>query len=281
MSLQYPLTPASALSDVSVVTLPPWYVGTDAPPDLPRSYFGARYNQGQVGRLTTADPVAVTGLRLLDPQRLNRYAYARNNPLRYVDPNGRDLITYDEYGNESSRVKQSKWHNFWVGHSYNLTTSSGQNYRLGSALTPLTGGRKYEVVGATQTAGLVDSFLSAQIPNGEEGGTLSYPEIARRAVGPWNWKVELNRDFGPNALFVLDGTAQRSDYLGNFAFGYLMNAWGRSVFEAQWGGAAFNLYSSFESGANPFKGSLFTGYDDPRDFEAIRNGAASYRQRGR
>ena len=28
---------------------------------------------------------------LVDPQRWNRYAYARNNPLKYVDPDGRDV----------------------------------------------------------------------------------------------------------------------------------------------------------------------------------------------
>jgi hypothetical protein len=30
--------------------------------------------------------------RLLDPQRINLYAYVRNNPLKYVDPDGADLL---------------------------------------------------------------------------------------------------------------------------------------------------------------------------------------------
>jgi len=41
--------------------------------------------RASVGRFTTVDPV---GGRLTDPQTLNRYAYARNNPLRFVDPTG-------------------------------------------------------------------------------------------------------------------------------------------------------------------------------------------------
>ena len=28
----------------------------------------------------------------MDPQRLNLYAYGRNNPLRYLDPDGMDVV---------------------------------------------------------------------------------------------------------------------------------------------------------------------------------------------
>ena len=40
---------------------------------------------------------------------------AIDNPLRYIDPKGLDVTTYDEFGNESERQKQSKWHNLWFG----------------------------------------------------------------------------------------------------------------------------------------------------------------------
>jgi len=29
--------------------------------------------------------------RQIDPQQLNRYSHVRNNPLKYTDPDGRDL----------------------------------------------------------------------------------------------------------------------------------------------------------------------------------------------
>jgi RHS repeat-associated protein len=54
-------------------------------------YFGARYYRPQVGRFTTVDPLMTVGENLVDPQRWNRYAYAKNNPIRYVDPDGRDV----------------------------------------------------------------------------------------------------------------------------------------------------------------------------------------------
>jgi len=62
-------------------------------PTGPCSYFGARYYGSKIGRFTTTDPVYTWRENLVDPQRWNRYAYARNNPLRYVDPDGRELRT--------------------------------------------------------------------------------------------------------------------------------------------------------------------------------------------
>ncbi|MGH9874727.1 MAG: RHS repeat-associated core domain-containing protein [Pyrinomonadaceae bacterium] len=64
-------------------------------------YFGARYYASTQGRFTSADPLYLEMKRLPDPQRLNLYQYARNNPLKFLDPNGLDVtlegIEQDEY----------------------------------------------------------------------------------------------------------------------------------------------------------------------------------------
>jgi len=52
-------------------------------------YFGARYFSMATARFTSVDPI-VSPAALIDPQKWNRYAYARNNPLRFVDPTGMD-----------------------------------------------------------------------------------------------------------------------------------------------------------------------------------------------
>jgi RHS repeat-associated protein len=57
-------------------------------------YFIARYYADGQGRFTGADPLSGWAE---DPQSWNMYAYARNNPLLYVDPNGTEYnICYDE-----------------------------------------------------------------------------------------------------------------------------------------------------------------------------------------
>ena len=56
-------------------------------------YFGARYYDPAVGRFTGIDPV---GFQEGNLHSFNRYAYGNNNPVKYLDPDGR----YGEIGFE-------------------------------------------------------------------------------------------------------------------------------------------------------------------------------------
>jgi RHS repeat-associated protein len=64
--------------------------GGDAATGL--DYFGARYFSGAQGRYTTPgwseNPEPVPYADFSDPQTLNLYTYARNNPLSITDPDG-------------------------------------------------------------------------------------------------------------------------------------------------------------------------------------------------
>ncbi|MFN7542627.1 MAG: RHS repeat-associated core domain-containing protein [Acidobacteriota bacterium] len=59
-------------------------------------YFGARYLSSAQGRFTSPDPVNHPAASknpsafLMNPQRWNGYSYVGNNPLRMVDPDGRE-----------------------------------------------------------------------------------------------------------------------------------------------------------------------------------------------
>ncbi len=68
------------------------FTGKERDSETGLDYFGARYYGSRIGRFTTVDPVYTWGENLVDPQRWNRYAYGRNNPLRYVDPDGKVAI---------------------------------------------------------------------------------------------------------------------------------------------------------------------------------------------
>jgi RHS repeat-associated protein len=68
------------------------FTGKERDADTGLDYFGARYYASRTGRFTTVDPLMNTEAALTDPQRWNRYAYSLNNPLRYIDPDGRDVL---------------------------------------------------------------------------------------------------------------------------------------------------------------------------------------------
>jgi RHS repeat-associated protein len=55
--------------------------------------FGARFYSSGFGTFTSVDPARMSLSAFVDPQRLNRYSYVRNNPLRNFDPDGRDTRT--------------------------------------------------------------------------------------------------------------------------------------------------------------------------------------------
>ena len=52
-------------------------------------YYGARYYDASIGRFVSVDPVQGN---LFNTQRLNRYSYTLNNPLKYVDPSGAEQV---------------------------------------------------------------------------------------------------------------------------------------------------------------------------------------------
>ncbi|MFH0971279.1 MAG: RHS repeat-associated core domain-containing protein, partial [Candidatus Micrarchaeota archaeon] len=62
------------------------YTGKELDTDTGLYYYGARYYEPEIGRFLQAD--AVWG-NFEDPLSLNRYVYVKNNPLKYVDPDGR------------------------------------------------------------------------------------------------------------------------------------------------------------------------------------------------
>lgn len=65
------------------------YTGKQHDTSTGLTYYGARYYDPEIGRFMGADPASVLGHIESNPMMFNRYAYANNNPYRYVDPDGR------------------------------------------------------------------------------------------------------------------------------------------------------------------------------------------------
>jgi RHS repeat-associated protein len=72
------------------------FTGKERDGETGLDYFGARYYSGAQGRWASPDQINVTSDRLISPSNtLNKYVYAANNPLKYTDPDGRDItISY-------------------------------------------------------------------------------------------------------------------------------------------------------------------------------------------
>ncbi len=74
------------------------------------AYLNARYYDGGRGQFTSQDPAfSDLGFDLTDPQSMNSYSYARNNPITMVDRDGEmfeyfALIAAHYYINNSSNV---------------------------------------------------------------------------------------------------------------------------------------------------------------------------------
>ncbi|MFA6252861.1 MAG: LamG-like jellyroll fold domain-containing protein [Patescibacteria group bacterium] len=79
------------------------FTGKEADEENNLQYYGARYNDNQLGRFISLDPANLIlynsdefkekynrniGVHLSDPQNLNSYSYVVNNPLKYTDDNG-------------------------------------------------------------------------------------------------------------------------------------------------------------------------------------------------
>ena len=63
------------------------FTGKERDGETGLDFFGARYMSAAQGRFTSADPL-LNSAKPWDPQTWNRYTYALNNPLKFVDPNG-------------------------------------------------------------------------------------------------------------------------------------------------------------------------------------------------
>jgi RHS repeat-associated protein len=64
------------------------FTGKERDPESGLDYFGARYYASAHGRFASPDPLAKSASSPL-PQTWNRYTYTVNNPLKYVDRDGK------------------------------------------------------------------------------------------------------------------------------------------------------------------------------------------------
>jgi RHS repeat-associated protein len=137
-------------------------------------YFLARYHSSMQGRFASVDPENY-GAEPEDPQSWNGYAYARNNPVLYTDPDGRKYLV----------CSASTVHCGWVSdREFNLDRASLESQGL-----EFTGGRGFRSQGSILFNGEVQATYEqwsiddrAKELAFHMQGALRSPELARRVV---------------------------------------------------------------------------------------------------
>lgn len=85
-------------------------------------YFGSRYYSSTQGRFTGADEVWKDS-HVGDPQSWNKYAYVRNNPLKYIDPNGEkaDVTIETDEEHKKGKITVTATIALWTSNKSGLT----------------------------------------------------------------------------------------------------------------------------------------------------------------
>ena len=79
------------------------FTGKERDTESGLDYFGLRYMSSGYGRFMSPDSIA-NDWELWNPQTWNRYTYARNNPLIYIDPDGAAVELIGETQEERKRA---------------------------------------------------------------------------------------------------------------------------------------------------------------------------------
>jgi RHS repeat-associated protein len=67
------------------------FTGKERDAETGLDYFGERYFSSPQGRFTSPDPKSKSA-KIAFPQSWNRYVYTPNNPLKFIDHDGMDIV---------------------------------------------------------------------------------------------------------------------------------------------------------------------------------------------
>ncbi|MCU0241667.1 MAG: RHS repeat-associated core domain-containing protein [Vicinamibacteria bacterium] len=158
------------------------FTGKERDSETGLDYFGARYYESKSGRFTTTDPITNAKASLVNPQRWNRYAYALNNPLRYIDPDGRLTFEADPYSKKAISADDIRY-------------AKDAQTALRNSLTP-----QVKAYFQFQFGEKIESLLaddSGPVVNLSRG-TLT-DKVGQCKNGP-GCQIELNLDYGVEAI---------------------------------------------------------------------------------
>jgi len=122
-------------------------------------FFGARYYMPLIGRFITPDTIVPYAS---DPQSLNRYSYARNNPINFIDPDG---------------------HFFWFAALVFIAKMAVVGAIAGGIIGGVMGGIMAGINGTSVMAGIGAGILSGAISGAAGGATFGTGMVGAVGLG--------------------------------------------------------------------------------------------------
>ena len=150
------------------------FTGKERDSETGLDFMEVRYFSGAQGRFTRPDePFA--DQNEADPQSWNLYSYVRNNPLRFIDPSGRDCVNLDN-GTQGDDGKGTVCTGAQLGTGGNLTVGVGRDEANFIMLQEIGKGLSspHQIATIVSEAGQGAMLFS---------GFASLPSMARRFIG--------------------------------------------------------------------------------------------------
>jgi len=143
-----------------------WFTGKTE--EIGLNYFGARWYDPELGRFLANDPV---GFKENNPMSFNRYAYANNNPYKFIDPDGRESYLVSRPLDFTNKAN----HNFIVSNANFLGDPKATVASFGDAGNDTMGRVDKNTKGFSKGTNNTDSIAWQSLSGG--GGAVSYRKI--------------------------------------------------------------------------------------------------------
>ncbi len=262
--------------------------GKEKDPETGYNYYGARYYTDRLSIWLSVDPLSD------EIPEASVYAYCLNNPVRYIDPDGRSYSEFDENGNYLRTIKDNWWHNTFVGRKGRIVDGDGnvtQSFKFADPkndVADLKNGtiNKVHFVQENEITSMLSKAGAFNEENKVANADSRYGYIKQEGVG--GGKFDFSYTGIPNQypeassdplnqpssmLFLVDGVAHNHMNFGNFLFGAAGKALGLTSFELRMG-------AHWNSLSNPSSNGYRKQFDSRDDQFSIRMGVRHANQHG-